>query len=79
MVYAGMAGGIMVLCWAAFGGFFKELFTGASDLVFWVEAPRNAARSGADSGQSAEAQDALRSGHRHWNAVVLFCTLRIWS
>jgi len=34
MVYAGMAGGIMVLCWAAFGGFFKELFTGASELAF---------------------------------------------
>jgi prepilin peptidase CpaA len=37
MVYAGMAGGIMVLCWAAFGGFFKELFTGASDLVFGLK------------------------------------------
>ncbi len=34
LVYAGMAGGIIVLCWAAFGGFFKELFTGASELVF---------------------------------------------
>ncbi len=34
LVYAGMAGGIMVLCWAVLGGFFKELFTGASDLVF---------------------------------------------
>jgi prepilin peptidase CpaA len=37
MVYAGMAGGVMVLCWAAFGGFFKELFTGASDLVFGLK------------------------------------------
>ncbi len=38
LVIAGMAGGIMVLCWAAFGGFFKELFTGAGDLVFgWKE------------------------------------------
>jgi prepilin peptidase CpaA len=34
LVIAGMAGGIMVLCWAAFGGFLKELFTGAGDLVF---------------------------------------------
>ena len=38
LVIAGMAGGIMVLCWAAFGGFLKELFTGAGDLVFgWKE------------------------------------------
>jgi prepilin peptidase CpaA len=37
MVYTGMAGGIMVLCWAGFGGFFKELFTGASDLVFGLK------------------------------------------
>jgi len=34
MVYTGVAGGFLVLCWAAFGGFLKELFTGASDLVF---------------------------------------------
>jgi prepilin peptidase CpaA len=37
MVYAGIAGGIMVLCWAVFGGFFKELFTSASDLVFGLK------------------------------------------
>ena len=37
MVYAGMAGGVMVLCWAVFGGFFKELFTGAGDLVFGLK------------------------------------------
>jgi prepilin peptidase CpaA len=34
LVLTGMAGGIMVLCWAAFGGFLKELFTGTGDLVF---------------------------------------------
>ncbi|MDR3736568.1 MAG: prepilin peptidase, partial [Acidobacteriaceae bacterium] len=34
MVITGMAGGIMVLCWAAFGGFLKDLFTGASNLAF---------------------------------------------
>ena len=34
LVVAGVAGGIMVLCWAAFGGFLKELFNGASDLAF---------------------------------------------
>ncbi|MGA3010158.1 MAG: prepilin peptidase [Terracidiphilus sp.] len=37
MVYTGLAGGIMVLCWAVFGGFFKELFTGAGDLVFGLK------------------------------------------
>jgi prepilin peptidase CpaA len=38
LVITGMAGGIMVLCWAAFGGFMKELFTGAGDLAFgWKE------------------------------------------
>jgi prepilin peptidase CpaA len=34
LVMTGLAGGIMVLCWAVFGGFFKELFTGVGDLVF---------------------------------------------
>jgi len=34
LVITGMAGGIMVLCWAAVGGFLKELFTGAGDLAF---------------------------------------------
>jgi prepilin peptidase CpaA len=34
LVMTGIAGGIIVLCWAAWSGFFKELFTGAGDLVF---------------------------------------------
>jgi len=34
LVLTGVAGGIMVLCWAAFGGFLKDLFKGTSDLVF---------------------------------------------
>jgi prepilin peptidase CpaA len=34
LVVTAMVGGIMVLAWAAFGGFLKELFTGASDLTF---------------------------------------------
>jgi prepilin peptidase CpaA len=34
LVITGMVGGVMVLCWAAFGGFLKELFSGASNLVF---------------------------------------------
>lgn len=34
LVMTGIAGGIMVLCWAAWSGFFKELFTGAGELVF---------------------------------------------
>jgi len=34
LVITGMVGGVMALCWAACGGFLKELFMGASDLVF---------------------------------------------
>jgi prepilin peptidase CpaA len=34
MLVTAIAGGIMVLCWAVFGGFLKELFTGAGDLLF---------------------------------------------
>jgi prepilin peptidase CpaA len=33
LVMAGIAGGIMAVCWAALGGFLGELFTGTSDLV----------------------------------------------
>jgi len=34
LVITGLAGGIMALGWAAWGGFLKELLTGSSDLVF---------------------------------------------
>jgi prepilin peptidase CpaA len=34
LVVTAMAGGIMVLGWAICGGFLKELFTGAGDLLF---------------------------------------------
>jgi prepilin peptidase CpaA len=34
LIVTGIAGGIMVLCWAALGGFFKELLTGTSNLAF---------------------------------------------
>jgi prepilin peptidase CpaA len=34
LVVTGLAGGLMVLCWAVFGGFLKELFSGAGNLVF---------------------------------------------
>ena len=38
LVLTGMVGGVMVFCWAVFGGFLKELFTGASNLAFgWKE------------------------------------------
>jgi prepilin peptidase CpaA len=38
LVVTGIAGGIMALCWAAFGGFLKDLFSSAGDLVFgWKE------------------------------------------
>lgn len=34
LIITGMAGGFMVLCWAAFGGFLKDLFNGSSNLLF---------------------------------------------
>jgi prepilin peptidase CpaA len=37
LVITGLTGGVMVLCWAAFGGFLKELFTGTSNLVFGIK------------------------------------------
>jgi hypothetical protein len=37
IVFTGIAGGIMALCWAVFGGFIGELFKGSSDLVFGLK------------------------------------------
>jgi prepilin peptidase CpaA len=38
LVLTGLAGGVMVLCWAAFGGFLKELFQGTGDMVLgWTK------------------------------------------
>ncbi len=34
LVITGIAGGIMAVVWAAFGGFLGELFTGSGDLLF---------------------------------------------
>ena len=34
LVLTGLAGGVMVLGWAVWGGFLKDLFTGTSDLIF---------------------------------------------
>jgi prepilin peptidase CpaA len=34
MIITAIVGGVMVLCWALVGGFFKELFSGAGDLLF---------------------------------------------
>jgi len=33
LILTGLAGGIMVLCWAVYAGFFKEMFTGAGDVL----------------------------------------------
>lgn len=42
LILTGIAGGIMVLCWAAMGGFLKELFTGTGDLIFsWRRRKQN--------------------------------------
>ncbi len=34
LILTSLIGGIMALCWAASGGFFKELFTSTGDLLF---------------------------------------------
>jgi prepilin peptidase CpaA len=34
LIFTGLAGGVMVVCWAVVGGFIKELFTGVGDLIF---------------------------------------------
>jgi len=34
LVLTGLAGGVMVIAWAAYAGFLKDLFTGTGDLVF---------------------------------------------
>lgn len=37
LVMTGIIGGIMALCWAAFGGFLGELFRGSGDLLFGLK------------------------------------------
>jgi len=39
LVITGLAGGVMVLSWALFGGFLKDLFTGTGNLVFGWKGP----------------------------------------
>jgi prepilin peptidase CpaA len=34
MIITAIVGGIMAICWAVFGGFFKELFTDTGNLLF---------------------------------------------
>lgn len=34
MVFTGLAGGLIALCWALSGGFIGELLTGSGDLIF---------------------------------------------
>ncbi len=53
LVMTGIIGGIMVLCWAALGGFCKELFKGTSDLV-WLWKP----------GKSSDSKVALSDPER---------------
>ncbi|HEX5235157.1 MAG TPA: A24 family peptidase [Silvibacterium sp.] len=36
LVFTGIIGGVMALCWAAAGGFLGELFSGAGNLVFGI-------------------------------------------
>ncbi len=76
LVITGMVGGVMALCWAAFGGFLKELFTGASNLVFSWKGKRRRSRSRDGVEQSQAAEDALRAGHCDRNVDFIFCALR---
>jgi prepilin peptidase CpaA len=36
LVFMGLTGGVMALCWAAGGGFFGDLMKGTGDLVFGI-------------------------------------------
>jgi prepilin peptidase CpaA len=37
LVLTGLVGGVMALCWAIYGGFLRELFTGSGDLIFGMK------------------------------------------
>jgi len=37
LVITGIAGGVMALCWATFGGFLGDLFRGSGDLIFGLK------------------------------------------
>jgi prepilin peptidase CpaA len=63
LVITGVTGGLMAVIWAAFGGFLGELFTGSG------------AASGTGFVQSADAQDALCAGYRHWDVDFVFFAL----
>jgi len=39
LIFTGVAGGVMALGWAAFGGFTKDMFKGTGDLVFAWKKP----------------------------------------
>ena len=37
LVITGLAGGLMALCWALYGGFLGDLFSGSGELVFGLK------------------------------------------
>jgi prepilin peptidase CpaA len=37
LVLTGLAGGVMALCWAVYGGFLRELFKGSGELIFGMK------------------------------------------
>lgn len=64
LVLTGMVGGVMVLCWAALGGFMKQLFTGTSNLIFgW--------RSGDDRDQQPTLADPLKRKMAYAPAIAI--------
>ncbi|MGC9159008.1 MAG: A24 family peptidase [Terracidiphilus sp.] len=51
LFFTSLAGGIAALCWAAMGGFMKELFAGTGDLVFgWMRGGTSGAPETASTG-----------------------------
>ncbi len=44
LVFIAVVGGVMALVWAVVGGFLGEMFTGAGDLLIWLEEARDCTR-----------------------------------
>ncbi len=60
LVLTGLAGGVMVIGWALYAGFFRNLFQGAGDLVF-----------GWNSGERAQLSDPKRRKMPYAPAIAI--------
>jgi len=70
LVMTGIAGGLIALCWAC-RRIYGELFRGTGDLIFGLKKRGLRAHPELFS-VTLDAQDALRSGDRHRNALFFF-------